>query len=67
MNWTKAAAAAAILATAPACTKQQAKDASEILKGIALEICVEGESVEVCARKCAEFCEMPNWQKEREK
>jgi hypothetical protein len=36
----------------PACTVAQAKTAADIIRELAPEVCVEGDTVSVCLRKC---------------
>ena len=39
------------------CTKAARAKVADALAAVALEVCVEGDAVEVCARKCVEYCE----------
>ena len=51
------------LATVQGCAGLDPKHAGEALKSLALEVCVSGETLEVCARKCAEACELKELKK----
>lgn len=37
-----------------ACTRQQARAVSDVVRDIALEVCVEGDTVTACLKKCSE-------------